>query len=474
MSTPKGWKQVQVSNNPKIFYESKIGNFVGTNGQSISIFAVTDTSGNFDIYQTTSFSVFGSRGTPIYTYNQSGKESGNRGLLTLKDFNNIRSSVKQRSFEINRSFGTEGEKRSLQESNGYKTLATNTARTGGAAAPGATPAPGAAAGTPTTTQGGTAEGTPTTAPTEPDVEQASAGPTTSLVIAKKDLIYPLQMKTSQDVIKFQAYQLKSRTPLNVPTSDPNDTTPPAGNNEESPPPNLSEAATYFTYTPESRDNATEQVPGEKAVYISIQSPISDQNVVDWSPGNMSAVDYALFGLSMRGIEGQLDFRELAGALTGEAGRYRDRITKFAAGQAASVNNILARTDNVVLNPNLELLFNAPQLRSFSFTFKMSARGEEEAKVIKNIIRYFKYHMAVRKEQGLFLKAPHVFIIDYIHKNLENHPGINQVVNLILLTTIFLFQRFVFRNHKDYLLVECVLEYYNYYFAKLQNYYVVNF
>ena len=44
---------------------------------------------------------------------------------------------------------------------------------------------------------------------------------------------------------------------------------------------------------------------------------------------------------------------------------------------------------------------------------MSARGEEEAKTIKKIIKYFKYHMAVKGKGGdLFLKAPDVFWIEY--------------------------------------------------------------
>ena len=102
------------------------------------------------------------------------------------------------------------------------------------------------------------------------------------------------------------------------------------------------------------------------------------------------------------------------------------IQKFLAGQAAGLNNVLARTDNVVLNPNLELLFQGPQLRPFSFQFKMSARSQEEAKEIKSIIKYFKYHMAVRKEQGLFLRAPHVFTIQYMKGDSENHPGINLI------------------------------------------------
>ena len=57
---------------------------------------------------------------------------------------------------------------------------------------------------------------------------------------------------------------------------------------------------------------------------------------------------------------------------------------------------------------------------------MSARSQTEADKIKKIIKYFKYHMAVRKEQGLFLRAPHVFTIQYCKGNKEGHPGINLI------------------------------------------------
>ena len=49
----------------------------------------------------------------------------------------------------------------------------------------------------------------------------------------------------------------------------------------------------------------------------------------------------------------------------------------AAAVGVPLDQILARTQGQVLNPNLELLFNGPTLRPFNFTFKMSARGGDE-------------------------------------------------------------------------------------------------
>ena len=206
------------------------------------------------------------------------------------------------------------------------------------------------------------------------------------------LRYPKLMKTDQDKIKFQACEISrsSSSITSSPKYDPVDDGP---------------------------------------VVLAIQSPISDQNSVDWGPDSVNAIDAKIYDKSLGIIQGQNPnevFNATAKEILGFGLGNTALIQKFLAGQAAGLNNVLARTDNVVLNPNLELLFQGPQLRPFSFQFKMSARSQEEAKEIKSIIKYFKYHMAVRKEQGLFLRAPHVFTIQYMKGDSENHPGINLI------------------------------------------------
>jgi hypothetical protein len=74
---------------------------------------------------------------------------------------------------------------------------------------------------------------------------------------------------------------------------------------------------------------------------------------------------------------------------------------------------------------MELLFQGPQLRPFSFTFKLSARSESESKRIREIIRFFKQGMSpIRSESNLFLKAPHTFQLRYLHKN-KDHDYLNR-------------------------------------------------
>ena len=98
----------------------------------------------------------------------------------------------------------------------------------------------------------------------------------------------------------------------------------------------------------------------------------------------------------------------------------------AAAVGLSLDQVLARTQGQIVNPNLELLFQGPTLRPFNFTFKMSAREREESEMILKIIRFFKQGMAPqRTESNLFVKAPHTFQLQYRHRGSEEHKFLNK-------------------------------------------------
>jgi len=172
------------------------------------------------------------------------------------------------------------------------------------------------------------------------------------------------------------------------------------------------------------------------VYLSIQSPISDQNSVDWGPGTMGPIEKAMFNQAYKALSNNGGAFKAAtdalGGLTNEI--YKELQDLGAVGNAAMAAmaagniNLFTRATSLALNPNLELLFNAPQLRPFAFSFLLTARSEgKEVEMIKKIIKYFKYHMAVRNVKGnLFLKTPHVFFIDYQYGTDETHKSINLI------------------------------------------------
>lgn len=110
--------------------------------------------------------------------------------------------------------------------------------------------------------------------------------------------------------------------------------------------------------------------------------------------------------------------------------YREIAIKNLAAQAAgvfggnvSLNQVLARSEGKILNPNMELLFNGVTLRSFRFSFKMTPRNQNESTQVKKIIRSFKRNMAP-KGGDTFLIAPHVFQLEY-RRGGESHPFLHR-------------------------------------------------
>ena len=187
---------------------------------------------------------------------------------------------------------------------------------------------------------------------------------------------------------------------------------------------------------------------EGSVTLPIQSGISDSNLVKWGPNELDAINAALAGasLDLMNRDSVTDFFDRLGTMaTGvqekvfnsASDAFKPAILAGLAGQAVGIQGLLSRATGTVLNPNLELLFQGPQLRPFTFQFRLSPRGIEEAKDVKKIIRFFKQAMSVKKitAGNAFLKTPFVFNIAYqttIGDELKDHPSLSKIKTCALL------------------------------------------
>jgi len=103
-----------------------------------------------------------------------------------------------------------------------------------------------------------------------------------------------------------------------------------------------------------------------------------------------------------------------------------------AGIEIAPETILARGFGVVPNSNMELLFNAPTLREFQFSWRMSPRSRKEAEEIRRIIRFFKQGMAAKKLTGqagdasVFLGTPNIFKLQYKTVGGKIIEGVNRI------------------------------------------------
>ena len=70
-----------------------------------------------------------------------------------------------------------------------------------------------------------------------------------------------------------------------------------------------------------------------------------------------------------------------------------------------------------INPQLELIYNAPQLREFNLDFRLVPRNQPEALAIKGIIKAIRYYGAPRittNTGGRYLIPPAQFELEFYH------------------------------------------------------------
>lgn len=250
---------------------------------------------------------------------------------------------------------------------------------------------------------GTGRGGPSDIEKKPPQNQNKKVEKSKSPVGAEGARYPLDIEdTNQDRIMFQAVELSGRKSATGSTTS-------IGKGFGAP----------SSYSP---------VSGAGPVYITIQGPIQDQSSVDWGDSRANALEIAGANTAAAAIDENQSGSAQAGAeLKKLADAAKENIGPGAAALAVGNADLFTRATQQVLNPNLELLFKGPQNRPFNFTFKMSARNGEEAEQIQKIIKYFKYHMAVKGAGGdIFLKAPDVFWIEYRKGNNDLHQSLNLI------------------------------------------------
>ena len=173
------------------------------------------------------------------------------------------------------------------------------------------------------------------------------------------------------------------------------------------------------------------------VQLPMQPNLEETHSVDWGGDSLNMIYAELAQAAMGAITDLSNFDIIGGAqnLLDNVGKSAQKILSepnneaflkaYFAGQAVGAN-ITARSTGTVINPNLELLFNGPKLRTFSFNFKLTPRSQSEAQTCKEIISFFKKNMApAYSDQGLFLYTPNIFKLEYI-SNDGPHPYMNKI------------------------------------------------
>lgn len=189
----------------------------------------------------------------------------------------------------------------------------------------------------------------------------------------------------------------------------------------------------------------------KTILLPIPSNIQDGNATKFGDSSLNSIAGAALGGIVNTMEGGVtlnlgevgnrirqglaDTANAGGGLAGAQGFVTRSLASKAIGilgANVTADQILARQQGEILNPNLELLFNGPTLRSFRFQFKMTPRNDLEGGEIKELIRCIKKNMAPKvrgtnirntpndigdnANNTTFLKTPNVFELRYRQGN----------------------------------------------------------
>lgn len=234
--------------------------------------------------------------------------------------------------------------------------------------------------------------------------------TASADFSKVEMIYPSNLsKSTQDYLQITALEYRART--------------------------LGTTGKNFDFKKISQGFT----PRDKTIrrgtcYLPIQPIILDQNIVNWGPENMDAfsalfaqASYAIANNPGQALKGFQDFTGALGVLGGDP-NIQNALRLYLAGRAVGNQSFFTRITGAIVNPNLELLFNGPTLRTFNYSFRLSPRNTKEAKSVKTIIRFFKEMSAVRTaNNAIFLRSPNVFQIKYVKAGSgQHHTSLNRV------------------------------------------------
>ena len=175
------------------------------------------------------------------------------------------------------------------------------------------------------------------------------------------------------------------------------------------------------------------------ITLPIPNGVSDQNTVSFGQGTMNFAQKDLSNIALKTI------LEGVGGGGKEARKAFDKLVKdknttravagFIGGTAVGIdpNELLSRTEGVVFNNNLALLFKSPTLRPFTFQFNLSPRDRFEAVQVQKIIRAFKQSSAVQRTKGeIFLAAPNTYALQFF-KGPTPHQFLPQIKECALLS-----------------------------------------
>jgi len=205
---------------------------------------------------------------------------------------------------------------------------------------------------------------------------------------KGDIVYPADLNTNNnDFIEFQHYQYRNRDERNKQIGLKR-----SGYATQGP----SSGHKIKIYTPNSTP-ATRNTQGWKGQSFPGERGQYNKQVLQFLGGMGGGPGFNPG--SMRGV----DPGELAKQIT------LDYVTSFIGSDASTA---LQLAKGQVYNPNIEMLYTMPTLRTFQFRFNFVPKDKADAEATDRVIREFKYWSAPGVTDEKFIQVPDLWTIKY--------------------------------------------------------------
>jgi hypothetical protein len=155
---------------------------------------------------------------------------------------------------------------------------------------------------------------------------------------------------------------------------------------------------YSNYQ-DSSDRSYKNPSGLKSVILYMPEDIQTQFGAGWNGAGFGAAAAGMLGVT-GSVNNQKDFGALVQAFGSsipgavKAATFNTMLSGInaVAGANINLNQALGTVTGTILNPNVELAYEAPKLRNFSLKFKLVPRTGKEAQDIKQICNIFKKAM----------------------------------------------------------------------------------
>ena len=228
--------------------------------------------------------------------------------------------------------------------------------------------------------------TPVSAPTPTPSTPAAVGAIvlTAPAVPPKDksLRYPNDIKHSEtDYVMFQFGRYRPPfAPSGISTT--NNQTPQVGRA------NVSSATKYGRYNV-SASMKLQQVSGVSPIILYMPQDVQTETKGNWQGKSFS--NLGKLGLQASNLSANLDDYNVGQGMNNAVKALITGALNQVPGVGGNLtlNDTLNVSEGVMLNPNVEVLFDSPELREFSLKFKMTPHDATEAKIIKKICNTFR-------------------------------------------------------------------------------------